>query len=140
MSQLWNRIRRIAQSYIHDSPFSHSYETLEEEDQRRLKEIIDQLNRRPPQQEQASAGRSERREQQRRQARPQGMTTESALAVLGLPPTAGTDEIRRAYKQLMLKYHPDRVATLGATEQEAAHRRAREINAAYQFIKKHRNL
>ena len=28
--------------------------------------------------------------------------------VLGLAQGAGTDEIRKAYKQLALKYHPDR--------------------------------
>ena len=142
MGQIWNRIKRIAQSYAYDSPL-YSYETLEEEDQRRLKEIIDQLNRKPPAGEPGGNGgerQQSRKQQGRGPSRPQGPTVESSLAVLGLPPHAPNEEIKKAYKQLMLKYHPDRVATLSATEQEAAHRRAQELNAAYQFIKQHRKL
>ncbi len=147
MGQIWNRIRRLAQSYAYDSPL-YSYESVEEEDQRRLKEIIDQLNQKPPAGQQASAGQQQANagqgnKQKRENAeptRPQGMTMESALAVLGLPPNAPGEDIKKSYKRLMLKYHPDRVATLSATEQEAAHRRAQELNAAYQFIKQHKKL
>lgn len=147
MGQIWNRIKRLAQSYAYDSPL-YSYESLEEEDQRRLKEIIDQLNQKPPASQQSKAGqqngsgRQDNRQQSRNTGaqRPQGPTIESALAVLGLPAHAPDEEIKKAYKRLMLKYHPDRVASLSATEQEAAHRRAQELNVAYQFIKQHRKL
>ncbi len=145
MGQIWNRIKRLAQSYAYDSPL-YSYEGLEEEDQRRLKEIIDQLNQKPPASQQSKAGpqgagRQDSRQQSRNTgASQQGTTIESALAVLGLPASAPNEEIKKAYKRLMLKYHPDRVASLSATEQEAAHRRAQELNVAYQFIKQHRKL
>lgn len=153
MGQLWNRIRKIAQSYTRDTP-SWSYESIEEEDQQRLKEIIDELNRQGPSHQQNEArnnagqsgsqsgntnrnsdNRSKSNDNQKQQQRPGAQTPEAALATLGLPAKATGEEIKRAYKRLMLKYHPDRVATLSLGEQEAAHRRAQEINAAYQTLK-----
>jgi molecular chaperone DnaJ len=49
--------------------------------------------------------------------------------VLGVAREASADEIRRAYKQLALKHHPDR--NQGNAEAEAAFK---EVNAAYQIL------
>lgn len=149
MGQIWNRIKKIAQAYTRDTT-SWSYESVEEEDQRRLKEIIDQLNSQGPSQRNetgngaagrtGNAHRSSGGNRQQQQPRSGTQTPEAALAVLGLPAGATGEEVRRAYKRLMLRYHPDRVASLGAAEQEASHRRAQEINAAYQVLKARYNL
>ena len=50
--------------------------------------------------------------------------------VLGVSPDASDEEIKRAYRKLAKKYHPD----LNPGDQEAA-RRMQEINAAYEQIK-----
>ncbi len=50
--------------------------------------------------------------------------------VLGVSPDASDEEIKRAYRQLAKKYHPD----LNPGDQEAA-RKMQEINAAYEQIK-----
>ena len=50
--------------------------------------------------------------------------------VLGLEPGASDEEVKRAYRRLAKKYHPD----LNPGDQEAA-RRMQEVNAAYEQIK-----
>jgi DnaJ like chaperone protein len=51
--------------------------------------------------------------------------------VLGIPHTASTDEIKRAYRELAMKYHPDRVAHLGDEFKDLAHKKFVEIQQAY---------
>ena len=45
--------------------------------------------------------------------------------------SASLDEIERAYRVQMSRYHPDKVANLGADIRGLAEARAKEINAAY---------
>jgi len=56
--------------------------------------------------------------------------------VLQVAPGASAEEIQAAYKTLMLKYHPDRVAHLGGEFQELAHRKTLEIQRAYAMVKR----
>ena len=51
--------------------------------------------------------------------------------VLELGPSASPDEIRSAYRSLMSKYHPDKVASLGSELKALAERKSKEIGAAY---------
>lgn len=62
------------------------------------------------------------------------------FAVLGLTPSANMDEIKRAYKNLMRKYHPDAVASLTPREQAAASEKAKSINEAYHIIERRRGF
>ena len=50
--------------------------------------------------------------------------------VLGLSPGASDEEVKKAYRKLAMKYHPDR----NPGDEEAA-RKMQEINAAYDAIK-----
>src|SRR6056297_1608349 len=52
-------------------------------------------------------------------------------AVLGLKPNANRDEIHAAYRELVQKYHPDKVSHLGEEFQEMAQKRFVEIQNAY---------
>lgn len=56
-------------------------------------------------------------------------------AVLGVGKNATTDQVRKAYRELSARYHPDKVAFLGEKEQAHAHKRMSEINAAWEAIK-----
>jgi DnaJ like chaperone protein len=65
---------------------------------------------------------------------------EAAYKVLEISPDATDDEVRKAYRRLALKHHPDKVATLGEDVRKAAEKKFQEINAAKDLIYKSRGL
>ncbi|MCW5891060.1 MAG: J domain-containing protein [bacterium] len=52
-------------------------------------------------------------------------------AVLGVPRGASRDEITRAHREQMKRYHPDRVADLGPELQQLAHEKTVALQRAY---------
>ncbi|MFP4226011.1 MAG: DnaJ domain-containing protein [Desulfobacterales bacterium] len=52
-------------------------------------------------------------------------------AVLGLKPGASREEIQAAYRELVQKYHPDKLSHLGEEFQEMAQQKFVEIQNAY---------
>jgi DnaJ-domain-containing protein 1 len=57
-----------------------------------------------------------------------------AFVVLGLEPTCTLEEARRAWKTLMLQYHPDKVAHLGPEFQALAEQKTRELMDAWAIV------
>ena len=45
-------------------------------------------------------------------------------------------EIKKAYQALIQQYHPDRVADMGPELRDVAEERTKEINAAYEELKR----
>ena len=64
----------------------------------------------------------------------------AAYSVLGISPSATDDEVRTAYRKMAMKNHPDQVATLGPDVQKAAEEKFRQVQEAYEEIKKERRL
>jgi DnaJ like chaperone protein len=60
--------------------------------------------------------------------------------ILEITPDANNNEIKRAYRKMALKYHPDRVSHLGHEIQQAAKEKFQELNTAYNEIKRERGL
>ena len=67
-----------------------------------------------------------------------GTTLEDAYSVLGLTPDASDEEVRRAYRKLVVENHPDRVAHLGDDVKEAATKKLQQITEAKELIDKMR--
>ncbi|UTW61074.1 TerB family tellurite resistance protein [bacterium SCSIO 12741] len=60
--------------------------------------------------------------------------------VLNLSSDATESEIKKAYRKLATKYHPDKVAQLGEDYQKAAKEKFQKIQEAYENIKRERNF
>ena len=79
----------------------------------------------PGRSDQASGGRQTGGAQQ------QGGRPKNPHAVLGVKPGASREEIQGAYRELVQKYHPDKVSHLGEEFQEMAQQKFVEIRNAY---------
>lgn len=60
--------------------------------------------------------------------------------VLGLDSSATDEEIKKAYRRLAMKYHPDKVEGMGDEVKRNAEAQFREINEAYETIKTSRGI
>jgi DnaJ like chaperone protein len=56
--------------------------------------------------------------------------------ILGIPSDADQKTIRKAYRNLVNQYHPDKVAHLGEEFQELAEKRFKTIQKAYEKLKR----
>jgi curved DNA-binding protein CbpA len=54
--------------------------------------------------------------------------------LLDVPPTATIEEIKRAFRQQIARYHPDKVQHLGKEFQDMAAERAAELTEAYRIL------
>jgi len=64
----------------------------------------------------------------------------SCFEVLGLNESSSNEEIKKAYRELVFKYHPDKVQHLGEEFKKIAHEKFVEIKNAYEEIKKIRGF
>jgi DnaJ like chaperone protein len=63
-----------------------------------------------------------------------------AYKILEIEPTASIEEIKKAYRTMAVKYHPDKVAYLGEDFKKAANEKFQKVNEAYTKIKKDRGI
>jgi DnaJ like chaperone protein len=64
----------------------------------------------------------------------------SAYRILEIEPEATDDEVKKAYRKMAVKYHPDKVSHLGEEHQKAANEKFQKVNDAFQQIKKERGF
>ncbi|HJC94474.1 MAG TPA: TerB family tellurite resistance protein [Candidatus Phocaeicola excrementigallinarum] len=69
-----------------------------------------------------------------------GDSLDEAYKVLEVSSSATDEEVRAAYRKLVLKHHPDKVAALGEDIRKAAEEKMQAINEAKERIFKARNM
>lgn len=69
-----------------------------------------------------------------------GHSTEDAYTVLEVATDATDNELKKAYRKLAAKHHPDKVAHLGEEVQQAAKEKFQHINQAWEQVKKVRGI
>ena len=60
--------------------------------------------------------------------------------VLGIEPAATDEEVKKAYRQMAIRYHPDKVSHMGEEYQKGAKEKFQKIQEAYESIKKSRGM
>lgn len=63
-----------------------------------------------------------------------------AYTALEIQPSATDEEVKKAYRRMAMKYHPDKVASAGEEIRQKANEKFRAINEAYETIKKQRGM
>ncbi len=66
--------------------------------------------------------------------------TDSDYKILEIDRSATDKELKKAYRRMAMKYHPDKVSQLGEEVQNAAKEKFQMVNKAYENIKKERNI
>jgi DnaJ like chaperone protein len=66
--------------------------------------------------------------------------TDSSYKILEIDRSASNDVVKRAYRRMAMKYHPDKVSHLGEEFKKAADEKFKKVNEAYEKIKKERNM
>ena len=68
------------------------------------------------------------------------MAKKDFYEVLGVAKNASDDELKKAYRKMALKYHPDKVHHLGSEFQKDANDKIKKISEAYDLIKSERGI
>ena len=66
--------------------------------------------------------------------------TDASYRILEIEPTSSDDDIKKAFRTMAMKYHPDKVSHLGEDFKKVAHEKFRKVQEAYDQIKKERGL
>ncbi|MDP3557223.1 MAG: TerB family tellurite resistance protein [Bacteroidota bacterium] len=64
----------------------------------------------------------------------------SDYRVLGIENNATEEEIKKAYRQMVVRYHPDKVIHMGEEYQKGAKEKFQKIQEAYENIKKNKGM
>lgn len=67
-------------------------------------------------------------------------SSDNAYKILEIDKSATNDAIKKAYRKMAKKYHPDKVIHLGKEHQKGAEEKFRQVQAAYEQLQKERRF
>ncbi|UBZ15981.1 TerB family tellurite resistance protein [Flagellimonas marinaquae] len=67
-------------------------------------------------------------------------STDNSYKILEIEKTATDDEVKKAYRNMAKKYHPDRVVTENEAIRKGAEEKFKEVQKAYETIQKERGM
>lgn len=67
-------------------------------------------------------------------------SSDNAYKILEITKAASNDEVKRAYRKMVKKYHPDKVEHLGEEHKKGAETKFKEVQKAYEYIQKERGM
>ncbi|AUP79283.1 DnaJ domain-containing protein [Flavivirga eckloniae] len=67
-------------------------------------------------------------------------SSDNAYKILEIDKSATVDEIKKAYRKMAKKYHPDKVIHLGKEHQVGAEEKFRQVQKAYEHLQKERGF
>jgi len=67
-------------------------------------------------------------------------SSDNAYKILEIDKSVSDTEVKKAYRTMAKKYHPDRVGHLGKEHQEGAEAKFRQVQEAYEHIQKERGF
>ncbi len=66
--------------------------------------------------------------------------TDGDYKILEIERSASDEDVKKAYRRMAMKYHPDKVSQLGEEVQKAAKEKFQRLSQAYENIKKERKM
>lgn len=66
--------------------------------------------------------------------------TDSSYKILEIERSATDEDVKKAYRRMAMKYHPDKVSHLGEEFRKTADEKFKKVNEAYEKIKKERSI
>lgn len=69
-----------------------------------------------------------------------GPSTAGAYTVLEVDPKASDEEVKKAYRRMAMKHHPDRVAHMGEEVQKAAAEKFKKVQEAWERVERERGM
>jgi len=66
--------------------------------------------------------------------------SDAPYKILGISPSASDSEVKKAYRRMAMKFHPDKVSYLDEKMKKTAEEKFKKVNEAYKEIKKRRGM